>query len=374
MAVLAECDACGKKYRLDDRFAGRTLTCKSCGEEFTVSDRGAAAVAPPRRSEGGSAPPRRAPSGKGASKRSAGKPARARQGEPSAASGKLLTAGGWLSFLGLGMLFLPVLGLQIKWQHLLGDARPIVAAVLTVAGAGCLFTGLMHNLSAAAASAGMVLVLLVVGFVLQTDDEPGAGGGAAPANVAERARQNPRRLPQPGTPQPRNANPAQPAAPPSRSQPGAPAGRGEQTPLVGGRGGGPFHAVGDPGQYVIGFRFEPGEWAGQKVLKTLEPIFSGEQVEDGPHTVVAKPGHAVGGLRVDGREKFVNAVMPVFGKMTDTGLDPDTYYDGPWLGSPQRTPQFLGGDGRRRVIGIYGRKGLVLDAVGLILESDGGGE
>ena len=36
MSVSAVCDGCGKKYHLDDRFAGRKAKCKACGAAFSV--------------------------------------------------------------------------------------------------------------------------------------------------------------------------------------------------------------------------------------------------------------------------------------------------------------------------------------------------
>ncbi len=67
-------------------------------------------------------------------------------------------------------------------------------------------------------------------------------------------------------------------------------------------------------------------------------------------------------------DKYVNALRPVFMKLIDDGqLDPADSYSGQWIGSPKGRPiRTLGGDGRK-VIGIYGRRALILDAVGLVL-------
>ncbi len=39
MSIRAECDFCGHRYQVNDRFAGEELPCKQCGEYFLVPDR-----------------------------------------------------------------------------------------------------------------------------------------------------------------------------------------------------------------------------------------------------------------------------------------------------------------------------------------------
>ena len=55
MAIPAECDYCGRQYRIQERFAGEELPCKNCGEYFVVpaSTFAAPRSLPPRRSSKG---------------------------------------------------------------------------------------------------------------------------------------------------------------------------------------------------------------------------------------------------------------------------------------------------------------------------------
>ena len=37
MAIQVDCPGCGKRYRVSDEKAGRTIRCKDCGEEIEIS-------------------------------------------------------------------------------------------------------------------------------------------------------------------------------------------------------------------------------------------------------------------------------------------------------------------------------------------------
>jgi hypothetical protein len=82
---------------------------------------------------------------------------------------------------------------------------------------------------------------------------------------------------------------------------------------------------------------------------------------------MAKKGYAVAGLEVK-TNPYVAAVRVVFMRLDDDGdLDTDDTYKSAWIGQAAGSAQTLGGDGKT-VIGVYGRRAIVLDAVGLILE------
>jgi pimeloyl-ACP methyl ester carboxylesterase len=154
------------------------------------------------------------------------------------------------------------------------------------------------------------------------------------------------------------------------------ASQGRKTDLLGGPGGGPFETAGG-GQPVLGFDYRLGSWAGQQALADFRPIYArGPQRAQPPFArgplaaqqVMARDGYAVGALEVDAAE-FVNAVRVVFMRIDAQGrLDPKDSYKSDWIGAASGRPtQTLGGDGSK-VIGIYGRRTAVLDAVGLLLE------
>ena len=77
--------------------------------------------------------------------------------------------------------------------------------------------------------------------------------------------------------------------------------------------------------------------------------------------------YAVGGMNVEA-DKYAAAIQLIFMRVTDAGaLDPADSYTSEWIGKPSgRQTQMLAGDGTK-VIGLCGRQGLVLDAVGLVL-------
>jgi hypothetical protein len=142
------------------------------------------------------------------------------------------------------------------------------------------------------------------------------------------------------------------------------------TPLVGGDGGGAFHLVGMGDQPCLGVRFSPGNWGGQNVIGSIDPLYESDvkslPPEPPANVVAAREGYAVGGLLVDAGQ-YVNAVKLVFYQIQGDRLDPAKSYESDWLGTPTgREPTRLGGTGDQ-VIGVCGRRGLVVDAIGLVL-------
>lgn len=151
-----------------------------------------------------------------------------------------------------------------------------------------------------------------------------------------------------------------------------------KSPPAGGEGGGEFEdlpAAEDRPGYLVGFRYSTMNWSGHTILKSLRPLYltAHGQKEgkawgsnaDGEIAVRADDGYAVGGLvvRAGGR---IDAVKVVFMRVHGAGLDPDDSYESEWLGGEGGTESNpLGNDGRP-VVGIHGRCGAGLDAVGLI--------
>jgi prepilin-type processing-associated H-X9-DG protein len=151
--------------------------------------------------------------------------------------------------------------------------------------------------------------------------------------------------------------------------PGAPI-KGVRTALVGGTGGSPYVSSSLRGENVLGFRYEMGTWAGQSIVHTLEPIHNIRFAT--PHSprlqvILARDGYIVGGLIVDGKN-YANAIRIIFIRWDGQKTDPTDTYLSNWLGTPvDLEPTQLAGHGER-VIGIYGRRGLNFDALGLVVQ------
>src|SRR5262249_36337052 len=89
-----------------------------------------------------------------------------------------------------------------------------------------------------------------------------------------------------------------------------------------------------------------GEILGQafgKVDKTSSPIVM----------IKAKPGFAVGALYTRGGGG-IDAIRPIFMRMTEKGVDPMDRYDGPYIGGPGGGENTLGGDGNF-IVGLHGK-------------------
>ncbi len=138
--------------------------------------------------------------------------------------------------------------------------------------------------------------------------------------------------------------------------------------MIGAAGGFDFVRSHREGKPVLAFRSVSGNWAGKSRIGRLEPLYEDEPDLPNFTTIRAKPGYAVGGLLIDAPE-FVSAYAVVFYAMnTDGTLDPEDQYTSEWVGIRSKEPEkSLRGDGRR-VIGIHGRAGAILNAVGLIYD------
>jgi hypothetical protein len=55
----------------------------------------------------------------------------------------------------------------------------------------------------------------------------------------------------------------------------------------------------------------------------------------------------------------------------DGGIDSSDTYTSPWLGTPTKQSQKTLASGTAYVIGVHGRRGAVIDALGLVTSSDG---
>jgi ATP-dependent protease ClpP protease subunit len=142
-----------------------------------------------------------------------------------------------------------------------------------------------------------------------------------------------------------------------------------QTELLGGHGGGRFVHVNPTGGPVVGFRYALGSWGGKSVMRTFDPIYDRPTVgaPADPTAVVARDGYVVGALRVESDDASVFNVQVVFVRFTDGRADPADSYTSERIGVPAGAAMHDLGEKGTWVIGTYGRKGLNLDALGLVL-------
>lgn len=147
-----------------------------------------------------------------------------------------------------------------------------------------------------------------------------------------------------------------------------------ETQILGGNGGSRFVHASPSGAPVVGFRYASGNWMGKSVLRQLDPFFD-RPAADAPaalSTVFAREGYVVGGLTVENDGKNVVAVQVLFVRFTNGQIKPADNYKSDWIGtSTGAATQELGGK-NQVIIGTCGRKGLNLDALGLVLARGAG--
>jgi hypothetical protein len=148
-----------------------------------------------------------------------------------------------------------------------------------------------------------------------------------------------------------------------------------------------FDDLAPPGGFMVGMRASVGEFDGP-VIKSLAPIYRiAEQTRGGPGfhgrpsessvDLVAPPGYAVsgivaraGGLRGNVGWDRIYGFRLSYMKISGDTLDPSDRRSSEWVGRKEGPPEITI-DGRgRKVMGLYGRHGENLDALGLIFAAD----
>jgi hypothetical protein len=149
------------------------------------------------------------------------------------------------------------------------------------------------------------------------------------------------------------------------SGPAAKPGPGRKTELVGAATEGSWNAASNAAP-VLGFDCPFDASAVPKGFTRFDPVFARDRAAK--DAVLAREGYAVGGLVVDA-DQHVQAVQVIFMRIRPDGkLDPADKYTSEWIGQrSDRPPRTIGGDGAK-VTGAYGRRGRVINAVGLIQE------
>ncbi|MBI1345984.1 hypothetical protein GC163_06815 [bacterium] len=158
----------------------------------------------------------------------------------------------------------------------------------------------------------------------------------------------------------------QPNASPRR----LPASPGEQDSLeIGGAGGRPFRQV-RPGQHLLGFIHRDGKWNNQDCIGGVSAQWSAKDATFGQTRTFAKSGYAVGGLNLEA-EQYVTAMQVVFMRIKDDGsLDPADQYTSDWIGFPKGEKVKSVLSEGQKVTGFFGRRQVVMDAMGLVMEAE----
>jgi hypothetical protein len=146
-----------------------------------------------------------------------------------------------------------------------------------------------------------------------------------------------------------------------------------RTALAGGEGGSKVAPAASNGNPVLGFRYVFGNWAGHQVFRTFDPLFespapgTAAAIATGTQTVLARAGYVVGGLVVASDAVSPVAIRVMFVHWNDGKIDATDSYSSPWIGEPGSAhQQQLAGTGEK-VIGTFGRKGLNVNAIGLLI-------
>ncbi len=141
---------------------------------------------------------------------------------------------------------------------------------------------------------------------------------------------------------------------------------------LGGPGGRDFELAPNPRQLVRGFHLR----VSSGFLGSVKPVFQGPKGDvDGALAgegnakteVIGRPGYVVGGLVVRATDR-VNSVKVIFVKLSGNRLVPGDRYETEWFGSRPGGTETMLGDGVTPVVGIFGRHGSWIDALGLVLQ------
>jgi hypothetical protein len=108
------------------------------------------------------------------------------------------------------------------------------------------------------------------------------------------------------------------------------------------------------------------KWARQSIVRRIDPIYARNIVRPGPEEFIARVGYAVDSLTINGDDHVTAIKIRFTQQQKDGGLAGDSY-ETAWIGQPTAAAtNELSGEGKP-VVGIFGRKGLNVDALGLVI-------
>jgi hypothetical protein len=146
-----------------------------------------------------------------------------------------------------------------------------------------------------------------------------------------------------------------------------------KTEQLDGHGGMEYTTIQPAAGSFLGFRYTQGQWAGKQIMRKVEPIFQNPPPDPprrnpAPVTIMARDGYVGGGMVVDTDDTAIVAFKVIFVRYKDGHMDAADTYQSDWCGTPGDHPTHqLAGNGET-VIGVFGRQGLNLDAMGLVTQ------
>jgi len=149
-----------------------------------------------------------------------------------------------------------------------------------------------------------------------------------------------------------------------------------KTELLGGNAGQEYTAIQPAAGSFFGFRYVQGTALGKSYMRRLEPIFQ-DPPPDSPRglaytTIMARDGYVVGGMFVETDNTKIVAFKVIFVHFKGGHVDATDTYQSDWVGTHGDRPTHqLAGNGET-VIGVFGRKGLSIEAIGLVTEAPKG--
>jgi ATP-dependent protease ClpP protease subunit len=142
-----------------------------------------------------------------------------------------------------------------------------------------------------------------------------------------------------------------------------------KTEQLGAMGGAPFVNVNPAGSPLLGFHYTMGNWGGKPVLRRFDPLFAkpAADVSGDPTFVLAREGYVVGGLLVEADNTNIITLQVIFVALKNGRIDASDSYKSDRIGTPcGLAMNQLAGKGET-VIGVFGRYGMNMAAVGLVL-------
>jgi hypothetical protein len=257
---------------------------------------------------------------------------------------------------GIGGLILPMMGLQFKVLTLVGGDNPRVALGLAVAGAVMLFASQWRKplLGGLFGTLALAVAVGVRSFA--------KGDAATDPTVDPEAW-----IPHPAQSRSESVTPDWQERMPVRELSHV-----AHSELLGGDGGGEFATVDPAERRLLGLRVQVKDFGGPS-LGNIQPLFDPANPRDF-NAVAAREGYVVAKLIVR-YDEYVRAIKLVFGSLQGARSypDPNDQYESDWIGNPEGDPnsdepvrEAVIDGSNQHIIGVCGREGLILDAVGLV--------
>ena len=130
------------------------------------------------------------------------------------------------------------------------------------------------------------------------------------------------------------------------------------------------------GALLVGFNYSLGEFVGQPIINSLQPIYltqSGQKlgpvqgtVNGGSVAVRARSGYVVTGVHIRAGGNF-DGFQLVFTRLAETKLQVDDTYDGPWVGRTGSGSDTTIDTGGGLAVGIAGQKAEKFGSLGLMV-------